>query len=48
MTIAAADGAILVKRVRGSDGKKVAAADWAKAAGVAVGDAFDKPAPKPA
>jgi methionyl-tRNA formyltransferase len=46
MTIAAQGGAILVKRVRGADGKKVAAAEWAKAAGVSAGDTFDKPAPK--
>jgi methionyl-tRNA formyltransferase len=48
MTIAASGGAILAKRVRGADGKKVAAAEWAKAAGVKAGDTFDKPAPKPA
>jgi methionyl-tRNA formyltransferase len=47
MTIAAGGGAILAKRVRGADGKKVSAAEWAKAAGVGVGDVFDKPtAPK--
>jgi methionyl-tRNA formyltransferase len=47
MTIAAGDGAILAKRVRGGDGKKVAAAEWAKSAGVAAGDSFAKPtAPK--
>ena len=34
MTIAAGCGAILAKRVRGADGKKVAAAEWATAAGV--------------
>ena len=44
MTIAAGDGAILAKRVRGSDGKKVAAAEWAKSAGVNAGDSFEKPA----
>ena len=38
MTIAAGGGAILAKRVRGGDGKKVAAAEWAKAAGVKAGD----------
>ena len=49
MTIAAASGgAILAKRVRGADGKKVAAAEWAQAAGVKAGDTFDKPAQKPA
>ena len=47
MTIAAGGGAILAKRVRGADGKKIAAGDWAKAAGVGKGDTFDKPAPKP-
>jgi methionyl-tRNA formyltransferase len=46
MTIAAAGGAILAKRVRGADGKKVAAPEWAKAAGIKAGDVFDKPAPK--
>jgi methionyl-tRNA formyltransferase len=46
MTIAAQGGAILAKRVRGADGKKVAAAEWAKAAGVSAGDTFEKPAPK--
>jgi methionyl-tRNA formyltransferase len=44
MTIAAGGGAILAKRVRGADGKKVAAAEWAKAAGVSAGDAFEKSA----
>ena len=46
MTIAAGGGAILAKRVRGADGKKVAAAEWAKAAGVSAGDAFEKSAPQ--
>jgi methionyl-tRNA formyltransferase len=46
MTVAAQGGVILAKRVRGADGKKVAAAEWAKAAGVGAGDVFDKPAPK--
>jgi methionyl-tRNA formyltransferase len=46
MTIAAQGGAILAKRVRGVDGKKVAAAEWAKAAGVSAGDTFEQPAPK--
>jgi len=48
MTVAAQGGAILAKRVRGADGKKVAAAEWAKAAGVSTGDTFDKPGDKPA
>ena len=46
MTIAGNGGAILVKRVRGADGKKVAAAEWAKATGVAKGDVFEKSPPK--
>jgi methionyl-tRNA formyltransferase len=46
LTIAAQGGAILAKRVRGADGKKVAALEWAKAAGVSAGDTFEKPAPK--
>jgi methionyl-tRNA formyltransferase len=46
MTIAAQGGAILAKRVRGADGKKVAAAEWAKAAGVGGGDTFEKSASK--
>jgi methionyl-tRNA formyltransferase len=46
MTVAAGDGAILVKRVRGADGKKVAAAEWAASAGVKAGDSFAKPAAK--
>jgi methionyl-tRNA formyltransferase len=46
MTVAAQGGAILAKRVRGADGKKVAAAEWAKAAGVSAGDAFEPSAPK--
>jgi methionyl-tRNA formyltransferase len=48
MTIAAGGGAILAKRVRGADGKKVAAAEWAQAAGVKAGDSFEKPTAKPA
>ena len=44
MTIAAGGGAILAKRVRGADGKKVAAAEWARSAGVQSGDGFEKPA----
>src|SRR6516162_7491972 len=38
VTIAAGGGAIRVKRVRGADGKKIAAADWAKASAVKAGD----------
>jgi methionyl-tRNA formyltransferase len=46
MTIAAAGGAIQAKRVRGADGKKVAAAEWAKSASVKAGDTFAEPAAK--
>src|SRR5262249_46008583 len=46
MTIAAGAGAIQAKRLRGADGKKVAAADWAKVAGVKAGDRFAAPAAK--
>jgi methionyl-tRNA formyltransferase len=46
MTVAANGGSILVKRVRGSDGKKVPAAEWAKSGGIKTGDSFEKPAPK--
>jgi methionyl-tRNA formyltransferase len=46
MTIAAGGGAILAKRVRGADGKKIAAGDFIKAAGLKAGDTFEKPAPK--
>jgi methionyl-tRNA formyltransferase len=41
MLVAAADGAILVKRVKAPDGKKIAAAEWAASAGVAAGDTFE-------
>jgi methionyl-tRNA formyltransferase len=50
MTIAAAGGALLAKRVRVPGGQKVAAAEWAASAGVKVGDAFvwtPPEAPKP-
>lgn len=49
ITVAASDGAILIKRVRGADGKKIAASDFAAATGMKPGDAFDAfvaPAPK--
>ncbi len=46
MKIAASGGAILAKRVKAPDGKKIAAAEWAASAGVKAGDAFDPPAPK--
>jgi methionyl-tRNA formyltransferase len=44
MTIAAGGGAIQARRVRGADGKKVAAAEWAQSVGVKAGDVFAKPA----
>jgi methionyl-tRNA formyltransferase len=46
IAIAAAGGAVLAKRMRGGDGKKIAAAEWAASAGIKAGDTFDKPAPK--
>ncbi len=44
MTVAAGDGAVLIKRVRAPGGQKIAAAEWAEAAGVKVGAKFDNPA----
>ncbi|HEU0061342.1 MAG TPA: methionyl-tRNA formyltransferase, partial [Hyphomicrobiaceae bacterium] len=46
MTIAAAGGAIRVKRVRGADGKKVAASEWATSVGIKAGDVFARPTAK--
>jgi methionyl-tRNA formyltransferase len=46
ITIAGNGGAILAKRVKAPDGKKIAAAEWAKSAGIAVGDTCDAPKPK--
>ncbi|NOU06156.1 MAG: methionyl-tRNA formyltransferase [Hyphomicrobiaceae bacterium] len=46
ITVAANGGAILVKRVKAPEGKKVAASEWAQAAGIKAGDVFDKPLPK--
>jgi methionyl-tRNA formyltransferase len=46
MTIAGNGGAILAKRVKAADGKKIAASEWAASAGVKVGDTFDPPAPR--
>ncbi len=46
MTVAARGGAILAKRVKAADGKKIAAAEWAAGAGVKAGDTFDPTAPK--
>jgi len=48
MTVAAKEGRILIKRVRGADGKKIAAADWAKSVDLLVGASFDPPSPKAA
>jgi methionyl-tRNA formyltransferase len=47
LTVAASGGAILIKRVRAEGGQKIAAADYAKSAGIRAGDSFDKAAPKP-
>lgn len=41
MMVAANGGAVLVKRVRAAGGQKIPAADYASAAGIAVGDRFD-------
>ena len=46
ITVAAKDGRILIKRVRGTDGKKILASDWAKASDLLVGASFSPPAPK--
>jgi methionyl-tRNA formyltransferase len=48
ITIAAHGGAIVAKRVKAPDGKKIAACDYAAAAGLAVGDVCAAPVPKPA
>ena len=46
ITVAAAGGRILIKRLRAVGGHKIAAGDYAKAAGILLGDTFDKPKPK--
>ena len=46
VTIAANGGAILAKRVRAPGGQKLAAGEYAKAAGLKVGETFDKPTPR--
>jgi methionyl-tRNA formyltransferase len=46
ITIAAHGGAILAKRVKAPDGKKIPAAEWAASAGIVPGDMFDPPTPK--
>jgi methionyl-tRNA formyltransferase len=48
ITVAADGGAILVKRVKAPEGKKMAASEWAASAGVKTGDRFVKSAAKPA
>ena len=48
VTVAGNGGAILVKRVKAPEGKKIAAAEYAAAAGLKVGDRFDPPPPKAA
>ena len=48
ITIAGNGGAILVKRVKAPEGKKIAAAEYAASAGLKVGDRVDPPAPKTA
>ena len=45
-TVAAAGGAIHVKRVKAPEGKKIAASDYVASAGLKVGDRFDAPKPK--
>jgi methionyl-tRNA formyltransferase len=47
ITIAAEGGAILAKRVKAADGKKITASDYAASAGLAVGDVCAAPLPKP-
>jgi len=41
VVVAAAGGGVRVRRVRVAGGKKVAASEWAKSAGIAVGARFD-------
>jgi methionyl-tRNA formyltransferase len=45
VTVAAAGGAVLVKRVRG-EGQKVPAAEFAASTGLKAGDKLDAPEPK--
>jgi methionyl-tRNA formyltransferase len=46
VTIAGNGGAILAKRMKAADGKKIAAAEYAATAGLAVGDVCATPLPK--
>jgi methionyl-tRNA formyltransferase len=48
ITIAAKGGAILAKRVKAPDGKKIAASEYAASAGLVVGDVCTAPVPKTA
>lgn len=48
ITVAGTGGALLVKRVKAPEGKKIAAGEWAASVGLKVGDTFDKPQPKAA
>jgi methionyl-tRNA formyltransferase len=41
MTVAAGDGAVLIKRVRAGKAPKASAAEFAASAGVSVGDRFE-------
>jgi methionyl-tRNA formyltransferase len=43
--VGAKGGSILIKRVKALEGKKIAASEWAAAAGIAVGDSFSAPHP---
>ena len=46
ITVAAKNGRLLVKRVRPAGGQKMAAGEFAAAAGLRVGDKFSEPAPR--
>ena len=48
IVVAGNGGAILVKRVKAPEGKKIAATEFAASVGLKPGDAFDPPAPKAA
>jgi methionyl-tRNA formyltransferase len=46
IVVGAQGGSVLIKRVKAPEGKKIAAVEWAQAAGIAVGDSFSAPTPK--
>ena len=46
ITIAGNGGAILAKRVKTPETKKISAAEWAKSVGLVVGDICSAPQPK--